>query len=66
MTVRMRIRPIGIDVLESLVASGDLDQDVITHMPTFTLHGAAIEWRPDEPSPRSLWPRDLACRTGAR
>jgi hypothetical protein len=61
MTVRLRLRPIGIDVLRDLVESGDLDERVIASMPTFTLHGASVEWRPNEPVPRSLLPADLAC-----
>jgi hypothetical protein len=61
MTVRLRMQPIGLDVLEDLVRSGDLDPSVIALMPTFTLHGAAVEWRPDEPTLRSLLPDDLTC-----
>lgn len=61
MTVRARLRPIGLDVLQDLVASGDLDASVVARMPTFTLHGASIEWRPDEVQPRSLLPPDLSC-----
>jgi hypothetical protein len=61
MTVRLRMRPIGIDVLEELVRSRDLDAIAIERMPTFTLHGASVEWRPGEPSLRSLLPDDLTC-----
>ena len=61
MTVRLRMQPIGLDVLEDLVRSGDLDQSVIEQMPTFTLEGAAVEWRPNEPTPRSLLPEELSC-----
>ena len=61
MTVRLRMRPIGVDVLRDLVESGDLDERVIAKMPTFTLHGASREWRPNEPVPRSLLPADLSC-----
>jgi hypothetical protein len=64
MTIRLRMRPIGIDVLQDLVDSGDLDRSVIDRMPTFTLHGAAVEWRPGEATPRSLFPDDLACPGG--
>lgn len=60
-TVRLRMRPVGIDVLEGLVASGDLDPGVIAEMPTFTLHGASVEWRPGERALRSLWPATLSC-----
>jgi len=61
MTVRLRLQPIGIDVLEDLVRTGDLAASVVDRMPTFTLHGAAVEWRPGEPTLRSLLPDDLTC-----
>lgn len=64
MTVRVRIRPIGFDILRDLVESGDLDAAVLTKMPTLDLHGASVEWRPDEPDLRSLLPDDLACPKG--
>jgi hypothetical protein len=43
----LRMRPIGIDVLSDLVASGDLDPAVLAAQPTFALRGASVEWRPD-------------------
>jgi hypothetical protein len=55
------MRPIGMDVLRDLVDSGDLDEEVIAAVPTFTMHGAAVEWRPEESTPRSLLPDDLGC-----
>jgi hypothetical protein len=61
MTVSLRIRPIGMDVLRDLVESRDLDESVIERMPTFTMHGASVEWRPGESTPRSLLPDDLIC-----
>lgn len=42
-TARLRIRPIGIDVLNDLVASGDLEKSLVAEMPTMTF-GAQIEW----------------------
>ena len=42
-TARLRIRPIGIDVLDDLVQSGDLDPALVAEMPTFTF-GAQISW----------------------
>jgi hypothetical protein len=51
-TMRLRLQPIGVDVLQDLVASGDLDADVIAEMPTFdvSLTGPAgpamLEWTP--------------------
>jgi hypothetical protein len=60
-TARLRIRPIGVDVLQDLVASGDLDPAVVPEVPTFTLHGAAVEWTPEQPKLRPLWPDALKC-----
>jgi hypothetical protein len=42
-TARLRMRPMGLDVLQDLVDSGDLDPAIIAQMPTFTF-GAQIEW----------------------
>lgn len=64
MTVRLRMRAIDVDVLQDLVRLQDLDESVIERVPTFTLHGAAAEWRPDEPTLRSLLPDDLTCPSG--
>jgi hypothetical protein len=60
-TVRLRMRAIGLDVLNDLVASGDLDASVMRALPTFTLHGTSIEWRPHESDPTPLWPEALLC-----
>jgi hypothetical protein len=61
-TVRLRMRPVGLDVLQDLERSGDLARDVAPRMPTFTLHGASVEWSATAPeSLRSLWPPDLEC-----
>jgi hypothetical protein len=46
-TARLRVRPIGLDVLQDLVDSGDLDPAFLTKMPTFTF-GAQIEWTPEK------------------
>jgi len=43
-TARLRMRPIGMDVLQDLVESGDLDQAVLKEMPTFTFR-AQLEWK---------------------
>ena len=45
-TARLRMRPIGLDVLQDLVDSGDLDPAILAQMPTFTF-GAQIEWTPE-------------------
>jgi hypothetical protein len=42
-TARLRMRPIGVDVLQDLVHSGDLDPAIAAQMPTLTF-GAQIEW----------------------
>jgi hypothetical protein len=60
-TARLRMRPIGVDVLQDLVQSGDLDPAVLSELPTFTMHGAAVEWTPDQRELRSLWPEELEC-----
>lgn len=43
-TVRVLVRPIGVDVLQDLVASGDLDAAVAQEMPTWDLAGASKVW----------------------
>ncbi len=42
-TARLRIRPIGMDVLHDLVDSGDLAPAMLEQMPTFSF-GAQLEW----------------------
>lgn len=43
-TARVRLRPMGLDVLDSLIESGDLDPTIRERMPTFTLANTVIEW----------------------
>lgn len=43
-TLRIHIRPIGIDILRDLVDSGDFDPTLIDEMPTFTLAASHQEW----------------------
>jgi hypothetical protein len=45
-TARLKMRPMGLDVLQDLVDSGDLDQAIVSQMPTYTF-GAQIDWTPD-------------------
>jgi hypothetical protein len=45
-TARLRVRPIGVDVLQDLVDSGDLDPAIVAQMPTLTF-GAQIDWTPE-------------------
>lgn len=43
-TLRVRVRPIALDVLDDLIESGDLDPAIRAEMPTYTLAGATQEW----------------------
>jgi hypothetical protein len=43
-TMRVRLVPVGLDVLDDLVQSGDLDAGVKAAMPTFSLAGTTLEW----------------------
>ncbi|HEY8074069.1 MAG TPA: hypothetical protein VIF62_08170, partial [Labilithrix sp.] len=46
-TMRVRVQPMGLDVLDDLVASGDLDPAVRATMTTKTLDvGTLVEWTP--------------------
>jgi hypothetical protein len=60
-TLRLRMRAVGLDVLEDLVRSGDLEESVIAALPTFTLHGASVEYRPADGNETSLLPDELDC-----
>ena len=42
-TLRVRLRAMGLDVLDDLIASGDLDPQFRLSMPTFTV-GGTLEW----------------------
>jgi hypothetical protein len=44
-TARMHIRPIGLDILDDLIASAHLDPVYRDRVPTFTLTGTIVEWR---------------------
>lgn len=43
-TMRVRVRPMGLDVLDDLIASGDLDPTIRDAMPSHTLGGTVLEW----------------------
>lgn len=43
-TAKVFVRPVDLDVLSSLVASGDLDPAVVAKMPTFEIRTAARQW----------------------
>jgi len=42
--MRVRIRPIGLDMFDELIESGDLDPAVLDGVPTHTLTGTELEW----------------------
>ncbi|MCA9705728.1 MAG: hypothetical protein KDK70_07765 [Myxococcales bacterium] len=46
-TTRLRLRPMGLDVLDSLVESGDLDPAVRDRITTFDVPPTVLEWTPD-------------------
>jgi hypothetical protein len=45
--MRVRLRPMGIEILEELVASGDLDPAIVEQMPTFDVAPTVLEWTPE-------------------
>jgi Cytochrome c554 and c-prime len=60
-TARLLLRPIGIDVLEDLVHSGDLDPKVVAELPTHSLYGAAKAWDPQTGALTPLEPEAPLC-----
>lgn len=46
-TMRLRVRPMGFEILDELVADGLLEQSIRDAMPTWTLGPTVIEWRAD-------------------
>lgn len=52
-TARVRIRPLGYEVIDDLVASGDLEPQVRSRIPTFDLAGSFREWRQSD-GPRCI------------
>jgi len=44
-TMRVRVQPIALEILDQLIASGDLDPNLRDRMPTFDT--AAVEWTPE-------------------
>ena len=47
-TMQAHVRPMGLDILDDLIATGDLSADVRGEMPTFTLAGSFLEWRAED------------------
>jgi hypothetical protein len=43
-TMRVRMRPLDFELLDDLVASGDLDREIAARVPTFDLASANKEW----------------------
>ncbi|MEO8876876.1 MAG: multiheme c-type cytochrome [Polyangiaceae bacterium] len=43
-TMRLRIISIGLDVIDALIASGDLDASLRANVPVYTLAGTTLEW----------------------
>jgi hypothetical protein len=46
-TMKVRMRPMGREVLQSLVDTGDLEPDFLDVMPTFDLNSTELEWTLD-------------------
>jgi len=46
-TTRLRLRPVGLEVLDSLIESGDLDPIYRERMQTFDVAPTVLEWTPD-------------------
>lgn len=45
--MNVHIRPMGLDILDELIGSGDLDPYVRDVMPVFTMAGPSLTWTPD-------------------
>jgi hypothetical protein len=51
-TMRVRLQAVGLDVMDDLIASGDLDPSVRASIPTFDLgSNALVEWTPEKAQP---------------
>ena len=54
-TLRVRLQPIGLDILDDLIATGDLDPNVRASMPSFDLgESGTLEWTPASATERYL------------
>ncbi len=47
-TMKVRLRPIGFDVVDDLISTGDLDPAYRETIPTFDLASTMLTWREDE------------------
>jgi hypothetical protein len=55
-TMRVHLQPIGLDVLNDLVSSGDLDASVPGAMTTFDVGSSPVEWTPQTAQPAFVDP----------
>jgi hypothetical protein len=49
--MRVRLRPIGLEILQELVDSGDLDPAVLDNTTTFDVAPTVLEWTPETAEP---------------
>jgi hypothetical protein len=49
--MRVRLRPIGLEILQELVDSGDLDPAVLDNASTFDVAPTMLEWTPETATP---------------
>lgn len=57
--LRVRMRPMGLDVLRDLVDSGHLEEAIVKEMPTFTVRAETAEWSdPGDPFSHTLTTHD--------
>ena len=50
-TTALHLRPIGLDVIDDLIESGDLDPAIRDAIPTFDVEPTVLEWTPDTAQP---------------
>jgi cytochrome c553 len=49
-TMRVRLAPVALEVVASLIASGDLDPSYQARLPVYTLAGTVLEWKAGGPA----------------
>jgi hypothetical protein len=54
---QLYVRPIGQDVLQDLVATGDLDPSIPALVPTIGMPGTAIDWKNSDPTGQAIMPQ---------
>ena len=64
-TLRVLIKPVGLEVLDELIASGDLDPAIRDRIPTFAV-GPTVEWTADAAEAAKLGYRESATGTTFR